>query len=293
MFNSCAVTDEAVRQTRQAVRRALRERPDTAVVVTGCAAELEAERFAAMGARVVANDAKRLTASYQVENGASKSSARAEMDDGAPPSPFALSLSKGRSSVPYTPALSGADHARAFLGVQTGCSHSCTFCATVLARGTARSATVESVPVSYTHLDVYKRQVVIDARAKSVEMTPARAHAIADRRHGIGCDQLILLEPSSKADVKMRIFNADGSEVEACGKATRCVAKLIGKPAVIETVGGMLRVTPADGGAEVVLGEPVFDWEHIPLAMPMDTRDMPVAWDELEHGCLLYTSRCV
>src|SRR3546814_12291868 len=46
----------------------------------------------------------------------------------------------------------------------------------------------------------------------------------------------------------------------------------------------MLRVTPADGGAEVTLGEPAFEWERIPLAMPMDTRDMPVAWDELEHG---------
>lgn len=162
VFNSCAVTDEAVRQTRQAVRRALRERPDTAVVVTGCAAELEAERFAAMGARVVANDAKGLTASYQVENGASTSSARAEMDDGAPPSPFALSLSKGRSSVPYTPALSGADHARAFLGVQTGCSHSCTFCATVLARGAARSASVESIlTAARTAIDRGQREIVL------------------------------------------------------------------------------------------------------------------------------------
>lgn len=162
VFNSCAVTDEAVRQTRQAVRRALRERPDTAVVVTGCAAELEAERFAAMGARVVANDAKGLTTSYQVENGASTSSARAEMDDGAPPSPFALSLSKGRSSVPYTPALSGADHARAFLGVQTGCSHSCTFCATVLARGAARSATVESIlTAARTAIDRGQREIVL------------------------------------------------------------------------------------------------------------------------------------
>ena len=162
VFNSCAVTDEAVRQTRQAVRRALRERPDTAVVVTGCAAELEAERFAAMGARVVANDAKGLTASYQVENGASTSSARAEMDDGAPPSPFALSLSKGRSSVPYTPALSGADHARAFLGVQTGCSHSCTFCATVLARGAARSATVGSIlTAARTAIDRGQREIVL------------------------------------------------------------------------------------------------------------------------------------
>ena len=59
--------------------------------------------------------------------------------------------------------------------------------------------------------------VIVDARERPVAMTPARAHAIADRRHGIGCDQLILLEPSDIADVKMRIFNSDGSEVEACG----------------------------------------------------------------------------
>ncbi len=121
IFNSCAVTDEAVRQARQAVRRALRERPGADVVVTGCAAELEAERFAAMGARVVSNDAKGLPQSYGRQPAA--------------PTQFDA----------YTPALSGADHARAFLGVQTGCSHSCTFCATVMARGTARSATVDAV----------------------------------------------------------------------------------------------------------------------------------------------------
>jgi diaminopimelate epimerase len=66
--------------------------------------------------------------------------------------------------------------------------------------------------------------VVIDARLDAVGMTTARATAIANRRTGIGCDQLILLEPSTVADVKMRIFNADGGEVEACGNATRCVA---------------------------------------------------------------------
>ena len=64
IFNSCAVTDEAVRQARQAVRRALRERPGADVVVTGCAAELEAARFADMGARVVSNNAKGLAQSY-------------------------------------------------------------------------------------------------------------------------------------------------------------------------------------------------------------------------------------
>ncbi len=145
VFNSCAVTDEAVRQARQAVRRALRERPGADVVVTGCAAELEAERFVDMGARVVRNDAKGLVESYKDKNGASTSSAPTDLGDERSTQPFALSLSKGGLSLPYTPALSGADHARAFLGVQTGCSHSCTFCATVMARGTARSATIAAV----------------------------------------------------------------------------------------------------------------------------------------------------
>jgi len=136
VFNSCAVTDEAVRQARQAVRRALRERPGADVVVTGCAAELERDSFAAMGARVVANDAKGRSESY-----------------GGDASPAAPS---------YTPALSGADHARAFLGVQTGCSHSCTFCATVMARGTARSATTEAVvAAARSAVDRGQREIIL------------------------------------------------------------------------------------------------------------------------------------
>jgi diaminopimelate epimerase len=125
--------------------------------------------------------------------------------------------------------------------------------------------------------------VVIDARQTAVEMTQARAHAIADRRTGIGCDQLILLEPSSTHDAKMRIFNADGGEVEACGNATRCVAVLLGKPAQIQTLGGTLKTQPGDATATVHMGQPAFDWEFIPLAMPMDTADMPVGWENLER----------
>lgn len=160
VFNSCAVTDEAVRQARQAVRRALRERPGVDVVVTGCAAELEAARFADMGARVVPNDAKGLVESYKDKNDASASSARTDLGDERSIQPFALSLSKSRPS--YAPALSGADHARAFLGVQTGCSHSCTFCATVMARGTARSATVASVVAAgRTALDRGQREIIL------------------------------------------------------------------------------------------------------------------------------------
>jgi diaminopimelate epimerase len=122
---------------------------------------------------------------------------------------------------------------------------------------------------------------VIDARAVPVAMPLARARAIADRHTGIGCDQLIVLEPSAVADVKMRIFNADGGEVEACGNATRCVALLLDKPAVIETQAGLLHTQPGDARATVQMTEPLFDWAHIPLAMPMDTADMPVAWEPL------------
>jgi diaminopimelate epimerase len=125
--------------------------------------------------------------------------------------------------------------------------------------------------------------VVIDARVDPVEMSAARAHAIADRRTGIGCDQLIVLETSATHDAKMRIYNADGSEVEACGNATRCVAVLLGKPARIDTLGGTLTTQPGDATATVYLEQPAFDWEFIPLAMPMDTSDMPVSWGELER----------
>src|SRR5690606_19065573 len=136
-------TDEAGRQARQAVRRALRERPGAEVVVTGCAAELERDAFAAMGARVVSNDAKGLVESYQSTVSPRR---RGPISDGLQFEPAGDGpLPSQGHAAHYAPALSGADHARAFLGVQTGCSHSCTFCATVLARGTARSATVDAV----------------------------------------------------------------------------------------------------------------------------------------------------
>jgi len=108
------------------------------------------------------------------------------------------------------------------------------------------------------------------------------ASALADRKTGIGCDQLILLEPTSVADFRMRIFNADGSEVEACGNATRAVGLLHGAPARIETLGGILNSTPVDGGIAVDMGEPRFDWQTIPLAYAMDTLRLPLGWNELE-----------
>jgi diaminopimelate epimerase len=125
--------------------------------------------------------------------------------------------------------------------------------------------------------------VVIDARAVPVPIDEATARRVADRHQGIGCDQLIVISPSVGADLHMRIWNADGSEVAACGNATRCVAALLGKDCVIETAAGLLRASPLDCGATVDMGVPGFAWDEIPLSIPMDTRDMPVGWEVLER----------
>ncbi|MGE4323887.1 MAG: diaminopimelate epimerase [Sphingobium sp.] len=126
--------------------------------------------------------------------------------------------------------------------------------------------------------------VVIDARVDTVAMTAARARAIADRHAGIGCDQLILIDDADDgddADVAMRIFNADGSEVEACGNATRCVPLFVGRDVRIRTAAGLLDARAVDGGASVDMGTPRFDWDAIPLAYAMDTLHMPASWEDL------------
>lgn len=130
--------------------------------------------------------------------------------------------------------------------------------------------------------------VVLDGReAVLPELTAATAAAIADRRLGIGCDQLILLEPCdlANADFRMRIFNSDGGEVEACGNASRAVALLHGAPARVLTDGGVIALEPVAGGARVDMGTPRFEWDAIPLAYAMDTLTMPVGWDGLEGPC--------
>src|SRR5687768_3862900 len=125
--------------------------------------------------------------------------------------------------------------------------------------------------------------VILDAREAPVEMDRRRARAIADRRTGVGCDQVILLEPSDVADLKMRIWNADGGEVEACGNAARCVALLEGGETSIETKGGLIRASANGMGATIDMGEPRFGWDEIPLAYAMDTSAMPVSWDNLQN----------
>ena len=121
--------------------------------------------------------------------------------------------------------------------------------------------------------------VVFDARQSPIAMDEAKARRIADRATGIGCDQLIVLEPSSRADVRMRIWNNEGFEVESCGNASRCVADLLfaekqATRATIDTKGGLL--VAVKGGERMVtvdMGAPRFDWQDIPLSEKFhDTR---------------------
>jgi len=123
--------------------------------------------------------------------------------------------------------------------------------------------------------------VVVDARNEAVAMDPSMARAIADRRTGVGCDQLILIGPGTRTDVTMRIWNADGSEVAACGNATRCVPVLVGADCTIETAAGILHAALDGSGARVDMGAPRTGWDQIPLAYPMDTAALPIGWDEL------------
>ncbi|KAI95486.1 diaminopimelate epimerase [Rhodomicrobium udaipurense JA643] len=125
---------------------------------------------------------------------------------------------------------------------------------------------------------------VLDARANGVRLTADEASGIANRETGVGCDQVIVLEPSSRADVFMRILNADGSEVGACGNASRCVGALLaaelGRERVtIETAAGVLDARIAGNGLVTVdMGAPHFGWRDIPLAKEEpDTRAISLA----------------
>jgi diaminopimelate epimerase len=116
--------------------------------------------------------------------------------------------------------------------------------------------------------------VVLDARARPLALKAEEIAAIADRERGIGCDQVIALEPSIHADTFMRIWNADGGEVGACGNAARCVAALLvaerGSPNVmVETASGLLQATlNKDSSVTIDMGSPHFNWDEIPLAEP-------------------------
>src|SRR5215469_2606703 len=132
--------------------------------------------------------------------------------------------------------------------------------------------------------------VVFDARKQGFGLSTDTARAIADRRHGVGCDQVIVIERGRDGfDAVMRSINADGGEVESCGNASRCVARLLmeelDQPRVtIDTQGGPLICSDAGGGNITVdMGAPRFEWRQIPLAEEVDTKRFVLEVDGANH----------
>ncbi|HEY3947965.1 diaminopimelate epimerase [Phenylobacterium sp.] len=125
--------------------------------------------------------------------------------------------------------------------------------------------------------------VVVEARSAPFAPSADEVRAIADRKSGVGCDQLISIEPGEGADAKARFWNSDGEEVSACGNGTRCVGWLLMQAAgtdraVIETQAGRLIATRAgERLVSVDMGEPGLDWRDIPLSREQDTRALDAA----------------
>ena len=137
--------------------------------------------------------------------------------------------------------------------------------------------------------------VVLDARTAALDLTPERRRVIADRRLGVGCDQLIVLEPPTEreADVFMRIYNPDGGEAQACGNATRCVASVVmderkTDQVTVQTIAGLLESQKTGVGSNglpvisVDMGLARLDWRDIPVREACDTNHMPVGIGPLQ-----------
>ncbi|MGE5546727.1 MAG: diaminopimelate epimerase [Solirubrobacterales bacterium] len=132
--------------------------------------------------------------------------------------------------------------------------------------------------------------VVLDARMAPLVLTPESVRAIADRHTGVGCDQLVVIEAARNrvSDAWMTIWNADGSEVSACGNATRCVAWHLmrdkgAEKVVIETRAGLLDAE-SRGPAEVAvdMGRARLDWREIPVAEAVDTLHLGIGIGALQ-----------
>jgi diaminopimelate epimerase len=131
--------------------------------------------------------------------------------------------------------------------------------------------------------------VVFDARKLALRLGPSEAKLLADRRLGVGCDQIIVIASAPGADAHMRILNSDGSEAEACGNAARCVARLLleemgGEEIRLDTKGGLLLCRDAGAGlVSVDMGAPALVWDKIPLSKPADTNGFALNVDGTPH----------
>jgi threonylcarbamoyladenosine tRNA methylthiotransferase MtaB len=204
IVNSCAVTNEAVRQTRQAIRRAHREAPDKRIIVTGCAAQLDPESFAAMPevSRVVGNANKYDPSSFVPSEVEGRRRQRASTSLGTNGWVEKILVSDVMAA-PTPPVAAGfLARVRSFVAVQTGCDHRCTFCSIWQARGPSRSLPYEAVR------DAVARE--LDAGAKEIVLTGVDITSYED---GLGplCQRLLGDLPQLN---RLRLSSLDSIEID-------------------------------------------------------------------------------
>lgn len=191
VVNSCAVTNEAVKQTRQAIRRARRERPDAELVVTGCAAQIDPQAFAAMPEvdRVIGNAEKLLPQAWAAD-------AKVQVQD----------ILAVRETAPHL-AASFSTHARAFVEVQNGCDHRCTFCAIPFGRGNSRSVPAGAVIDRITMLAEAHGEVVLTG----VDLTSYGHDLPGSPTLGSLVERILRHVPTLQ---RLRLSSLDGIEVD-------------------------------------------------------------------------------
>jgi threonylcarbamoyladenosine tRNA methylthiotransferase MtaB len=177
VVNSCAVTGEAVRQTRQAIRRARRANPDARLLVTGCAAEVERDAIAAMPEvdGLVANAAK---------------------------------LDPRSWNAPISQARPQSRHTRAFVQVQNGCDHACTFCVIPQGRGQSRSLSVAQV---LREVERHVAYGIAEVVLTGVDLTSWGADLPETPRLGMLCEAILAAFPALP---RLRLSSIDGAEVD-------------------------------------------------------------------------------
>lgn len=209
VVNSCAVTNEAVAGTRRAIRRARRERPEAELIVTGCAAQIDPQGFAAMPEvdRVIGNADKLLPGAW-----ASQEPVRVSDWDAV------------RSNAPHlAPAF--AAHVRAFVEVQNGCDHRCTFCAIPFGRGPARSAPAGAVVARVAEVVAAgHREVVLTG----VDLTSYGHDLPGQPSLGQLVERILTHVPALE---RLRLSSLDSIEID-----DRLMALLTGEPRVLPHV---------------------------------------------------------
>ncbi len=208
VVNTCAVTQEAERQARQAIRRARREQPEARIVVTGCAAQIAPQRYAAMPEvdRVVGNDSKLLAGTWQAGGLDRPGDGKVLVNETAAMSETAGHLLQGFEG-----------HTRAFVQVQNGCDHRCTFCIIPYGRGPSRSVPVGEVVRQIRQLvDAGYREVVLSG----VDATAYGADLPGTPTLGQLCRRVLAQVPGLP---RLRLSSVDPQEID--GDLWRLVAE--------------------------------------------------------------------